>query len=75
MANKIKLGGQPGWTKSSYTGANGACVEVRSPEATSLDVTDSKFQWGREGAPVVKLSPAAFTTFVAIAAADGRITA
>lgn len=61
----IKLGAQPDWTKSSYTNNNGACVEVRSETPVSLDITDSKFQWGRRGdAPVMALSPAAFSAFV-----------
>lgn len=59
----IKLGGTPDWTKSSYTVQN-ACVEVRSEAAASLDITDSKFRWGREGAPVLSVSPAAFTALV-----------
>lgn len=59
----IALGGTPDWTKSSYTVTN-ACVEVRSQEPTSLDITDSKFRWGRKGAPVLKVSPAAFTALV-----------
>ena len=59
----IKLGGTPDWTKSSYTVQN-ACVEVRSEAVASLDITDSKFRWGREGAPVLSVSPAAFTALV-----------
>ena len=62
----IRLGGTPNWTKSSYTVQN-ACVEVRSEQPTSLDITDSKFRWGREGAPVLNLSPAAFSSFVSFA--------
>ena len=59
----IALGGTPNWTKSSYTVQN-ACVEVRSEQSTSLDITDSKFRWGREGAPVLNLSPAAFGALI-----------
>lgn len=62
----IKLGAQPNWTKSSYTVQN-ACVEVRSETTATLDVTDSKFRWGREGAPVMQLSPAAFSSLVEFA--------
>jgi hypothetical protein len=69
----IKLGAQPGWTKSSYTVQN-ACVEVRSTDPASLDMTDSKFRWGREGAPVMSLSPDAFASLVALAAADARVS-
>ena len=70
----IRLGELEDWTKSSYSGATTACVEVRSPEPTSLDVTDSKFRRNHEGAPVVALSPAAFSSLVAFAAADSRVT-
>lgn len=59
----IALGGTPNWTKSSYTVQN-ACVEVRSEQPTALDITDSKFRWGREGAPVLNLSPAAFSALI-----------
>lgn len=62
----ISLGGTPDWTKSSYTVQN-ACVEVRSTEPTALDITDSKFRWGREGAPVMSVSPDAFASFVSFA--------
>ena len=62
----IKLGDTPNWTKSSYTVQN-ACVEIRSEQPASLDITDSKFRWGREGAPVMSLSPAAFTSLVEFA--------
>ncbi|QNP72104.1 DUF397 domain-containing protein [Streptomyces roseirectus] len=30
------------WTKSSYSNAQSACVEVRTPSASSLAVRDSK---------------------------------
>ncbi|GGT61951.1 DUF397 domain-containing protein [Streptomyces purpureus] len=30
------------WTKSSYSGGNGACVEVKSPVVAAIDVRDSK---------------------------------
>ena len=70
----IALGGTPDWTKSSYTVQN-ACVEVRSAVPSALDITDSKYRWGREGAPVVSLSPAAFTSLVAVAKAAGSVRA
>lgn len=60
----IRLGSQRDWTKSSYTNGNGACVEVRSQRPDSLEITDSKFQWGRSEAPVAQVSPAAFTALV-----------
>ncbi|WP_329156509.1 DUF397 domain-containing protein [Streptomyces anulatus] len=34
------------WTKSSYSGGNGACVEVKSPVALSIAVRDSKAPQG-----------------------------
>lgn len=70
----IQLGGTENWTKSSYTVTN-ACVEVRSTQPASLDLTDSKFRWDRPGAPVMSVSPAAFTALVGFAAADTRISA
>lgn len=62
----IKLGAQPDWTKSTYTNGNGACVEIRSEQPTTLEITDSKFQWGREQAPVARVSPAAFTALISM---------
>lgn len=59
----IKLGKLPDWTKSSHTVQN-ACVEVRSEEATSLEITDSKFRWDRGEAPVMKISPKAFADMI-----------
>ncbi|MCH0542367.1 DUF397 domain-containing protein [Streptomyces sp. MUM 203J] len=34
------------WTKSSYSGGNGACVEVKSPVVASIAVRDSKVPAG-----------------------------
>jgi hypothetical protein len=48
------------WTKSSYSGGNGACVEVRSPEVQSIDVRDSKAPEG----PSIAFGPASWSTFV-----------
>ncbi|WP_329457341.1 DUF397 domain-containing protein [Streptomyces sp. NBC_01497] len=48
------------WTKSSYSGGNGACVEVRSPEVLSVDVRDSKAPEG----PSIAFSPTSWTSFV-----------
>lgn len=62
----IKLGAHTEWTKSSYSQQN-ACVEVRSTRPASLDVTDSKFS---SGAPVLSLSPEAFTALVGFAASS-----
>jgi hypothetical protein len=63
----IKPGGTPDWTKSTYTVQN-ACVEVRSTHPATMQITDSKFRWGRDGAPVMAVSPAAFTALVGMAA-------
>ncbi|MER7988497.1 DUF397 domain-containing protein [Streptomyces noursei] len=30
------------WTKSSYSGGNGACVEIAAPAVTAIAVRDSK---------------------------------
>ena len=49
------------WKKSSYSGGNGACVEVRSPSADSVAVRDSKDPQG----PNLGFSPEAWTAFVA----------
>jgi hypothetical protein len=48
------------WTKSSYSGGNGACVEVRSPEVRAIDVRDSKAPEG----PSISFAPATWTVFV-----------
>ncbi|GAA4915314.1 DUF397 domain-containing protein [Streptomyces coeruleoprunus] len=34
------------WTKSSYSGGNGACVEVKSPVVAAIAVRDSKVPAG-----------------------------
>jgi hypothetical protein len=59
----IKLGAHKYWTKSTYSGGNGACVEVRSTQPTALNVTDSKIADTSER-PVLTVSPSAFTAFV-----------
>ncbi|WP_418957582.1 DUF397 domain-containing protein [Streptomyces tritici] len=38
----ILQGATDTWTKSSYSGGNGACVEVKSPVLASIAVRDSK---------------------------------
>lgn len=57
----IKLGAHTSWTKSSYSGGNGACVEIKSTIATAVDVKDSKQTDG----PQLRFSPDAFAAFVA----------
>ncbi|MER5767572.1 DUF397 domain-containing protein [Streptomyces sp. NPDC001985] len=49
------------WTKSSYSGGNGACVEVKSPVAESISVRDSKVP----GGPAITFVPGSWNTFVA----------
>ncbi|MEU6288784.1 DUF397 domain-containing protein [Streptomyces sp. NPDC005047] len=56
----IRQGAQESWTKSSYSGGNGACVEVRSPVVAALAVRDSKVQEG----PVLAFPADAWTAFV-----------
>ncbi|MFV0135288.1 DUF397 domain-containing protein [Streptomyces sp. HMX87] len=48
------------WTKSSYSGGNGACVEVKSPAETALVVRDSKVPEG----PTLAFPTDAWTAFV-----------
>ncbi|MFF8505668.1 DUF397 domain-containing protein [Streptomyces anulatus] len=48
------------WTKSSYSGGNGACVEVKSPVAQSIAVRDSKAPQG----PSLTFVPGAWNAFV-----------
>ncbi|MCG7527247.1 DUF397 domain-containing protein [Streptomyces sp. OfavH-34-F] len=56
----IRQGATTTWTKSSYSGPNGACVEVRSPLARAVDVRDSKAPEG----PSVTFVPGAWSAFV-----------
>lgn len=56
----ILQGATDTWTKSSYSGGNGACVEVRSPQVLAIDVRDSKAPEG----PSIAFSPASWTSFV-----------
>ncbi|WP_175408636.1 DUF397 domain-containing protein [Streptomyces sp. TRM64462] len=48
------------WTKSSYSGGNGACVEVKSPVVAAIDVRDSKVPAG----PSLTFVPTAWNAFV-----------
>ncbi|MFA3876505.1 DUF397 domain-containing protein [Streptomyces sp. MMCC 100] len=56
----ILQGAQESWTKSSYSGGNGACVEVRSPLTEALAVRDSKVT----GGPVLAFPADAWNAFV-----------
>lgn len=48
------------WTKSTYSGGNGACVEVKSPAPRVVAVRDSKDPHG----PSLTFAPEAWTAFV-----------
>jgi hypothetical protein len=64
----IRQGMTTHWTKSSYSGGNGACVEVASPRTHAIDVRDSKDPRG----PVLRFAPGAWSGFVAaVARPDG----
>lgn len=56
----ILQGATPTWTKSSYSGGNGACVEVRSPAVRTVDVRDSKAPEG----PALAFAPTSWAAFV-----------
>ncbi|WP_030617024.1 DUF397 domain-containing protein [Streptomyces sclerotialus] len=49
------------WKKSSYSGGNGACVEIAVPAAEAIAVRDSKDPDG----PRLTFDTAAWSTFVA----------
>jgi hypothetical protein len=53
----------PAWRKSSYSGANGNCVEVAVPDAASIAVRDSKDPEG----PALQFSAEAWNAFVTAA--------
>ncbi|MDN0194014.1 DUF397 domain-containing protein [Streptomyces sp. S.PNR 29] len=57
----IVQGATDTWTKSSYSGGNGACVEVKSPSEAALSVRDSKVTDG----PTLAFPADAWNTFVA----------
>ncbi|MET9256587.1 DUF397 domain-containing protein [Streptomyces sp. NPDC048182] len=56
----ILQGATESWTKSSYSGGNGACVEVKSPVVAALSVRDSKVTEG----PVLAFPADAWNAFV-----------
>ncbi|MEV7213931.1 DUF397 domain-containing protein [Kitasatospora cineracea] len=53
------------WRKSSYSGGNGACVEIAAPGSDSIAVRDSKDPQG----PRLRFSGAAWGAFAAAAGA------
>ncbi|MEU2080429.1 DUF397 domain-containing protein [Streptomyces albus] len=56
----IQQGTTHAWTKSSYSGGNGACVEVKSPAPATVAVRDSKEPQG----PALSFRPEAWGAFV-----------
>ncbi|MEN3586222.1 DUF397 domain-containing protein [Streptomyces sp. ZYX-F-203] len=56
----ISQGAADHWIKSSYSGGNGACVEVRSPAVAALLVRDSKMPEG----PTLAFPSDAWTSFL-----------
>ncbi|MEV7866792.1 DUF397 domain-containing protein [Streptomyces sp. NPDC088124] len=56
----ILQGATDTWTKSSYSGGNGACVEVRSPFVQAVAVRDSKAPEG----PSISFVPSSWNAFV-----------
>ncbi|MGP3949251.1 DUF397 domain-containing protein [Streptomyces sp. 7N604] len=56
----IRQGCADTWIKSSYSGGNGACVEVKSPAPLTVAVRDSKDPEG----PSLAFSPESWTAFV-----------
>ncbi|MEU4263266.1 DUF397 domain-containing protein [Streptomyces argenteolus] len=56
----ILQGATENWTKSSYSGGNGACVEVKSPVTQAIAVRDSKAPEG----PSLTFVPGAWNAFV-----------
>lgn len=57
----IQLGMQSAWMKSSYSGGNGACVEVKAPTTQAIAVRDSKDPHG----PALSFAPEAWAAFIA----------
>ncbi|MFC5805345.1 DUF397 domain-containing protein [Streptomyces formicae] len=56
----IQKGALDTWTKSSYSGGNGACVEVKSPVEQAVAVRDSKVPAG----PNLTFVPESWNAFV-----------
>lgn len=53
------------WRKSSYSGGNGACVEIAVPSAAAIAVRDSKDPQG----PQLRFTNEAWAAFASAAAA------
>jgi hypothetical protein len=56
----IQQGKTTEWVKSSYSGGNGACVEIAAPTLAAVAVRDSKGPAG----PALSFRPAAWAGFV-----------
>lgn len=56
----IQQGKTNHWVKSSHSGGNGACVEVKSSAVQSIAVRDSKVPAG----PCIGFAPSAWSEFV-----------
>ena len=61
----IQPGSTTDWTKSTYS-ANGACLEVKAPTRSAVDVRDSKAPDG----PALSFAPGAWSGFVAAVVGD-----
>lgn len=66
----IRQGATENWTKSSYSGGNGACVEVKSPLVQAIAVRDSKAPEG----PSLTFVPGSWNAFVRDVA-EGSVSA
>ncbi len=56
----IQQGKTTEWVKSSYSGGNGACVEITAPTLAAVAVRDSKVPAG----PALSFGPGAWAGFV-----------
>ncbi|MDI9886877.1 DUF397 domain-containing protein [Streptomyces sp. HNM0645] len=56
----IHQGATDTWVKSSYSGGNGACVEVKSPVVQAIAVRDSKAPEG----PSITFVPGSWAAFL-----------
>ncbi|MBW1603951.1 DUF397 domain-containing protein [Streptomyces sp. JJ66] len=63
----IRQGRTTHWVKSSYSGGNGACVEVKSPAERTVAVRDSKNPLG----PSIAFAPGSWTSFLSAVDAGG----
>ncbi|OEV05153.1 DUF397 domain-containing protein [Streptomyces oceani] len=58
----IQQGRTTRWLKSSYSGGNGACVEIASPALGAIAVRDSKHPDG----PALSFQPGSWSGFVGV---------